>query len=90
MIRQQAKAAEMRKFLTTIYNETGRKEELDKFSDEEVLELAENLKNGVPFAIAGVRWRARRGNPSHARPGLSGRRRQAPRTTPSKNQVTHV
>ncbi len=50
MIRQQAKAAEMRKFLTTIYNETGRKEELDKFSDEEVLELAENLKNGVPFA----------------------------------------
>jgi DNA-directed RNA polymerase subunit beta len=50
MLKQQAKAAEMRKFLTTIYNETGRKEELDKFSDEEVLELADNLKNGVPFA----------------------------------------
>ncbi len=50
MLKQQAKAAELRTFLGTIYNETGRKEELDQFSDEEVLDLAENLKNGVPFA----------------------------------------
>ncbi len=50
MLKQQTKAAELRTFLGTIYNETGRKEELDQFSDEEVLGLAENLKNGVPFA----------------------------------------
>lgn len=40
----------MRKFLTTIYNETGKSEDLDSFSDEEILDLANNLKNGVPFA----------------------------------------
>tara|TARA_R110001599_G_C12275552_1_gene662240 strand:- start:8465 stop:12571 length:4107 start_codon:yes stop_codon:yes gene_type:complete len=50
MLKAQAKATEMRKFLTTIYNESGKSEELDKFSDEEVLILANNLKQGVPFA----------------------------------------
>jgi DNA-directed RNA polymerase subunit beta len=50
MLQAQAKAAEMRKFLTSIYNESGKAEELDKFSDEEILELANNLKHGVPFA----------------------------------------
>ena len=50
MLKAQAKAAELRKFLTTIYNESGRSEELDKFSDEEILQLANNLKHGVPFA----------------------------------------
>jgi len=40
----------LRKFLTTIYNETGKSEDLDSFSDEEILDLANNLKNGVPFA----------------------------------------
>jgi len=50
MLKIQAKAAELRKFLTTIYNETGKSEDLDSFSDEEILDLANNLKNGVPFA----------------------------------------
>ena len=50
MLQAQAKAAELRKFLTTIYNESGKPEELDKFSDEEILALANNLKHGVPFA----------------------------------------
>jgi DNA-directed RNA polymerase subunit beta len=50
MLQAQAKAAELRQFLTTIYNESGRKEELDSFSDDEILELARNLKHGVPFA----------------------------------------
>jgi DNA-directed RNA polymerase subunit beta len=50
MLQAQAKAAELRKFLTSIYNESGRSEELDKFSDDEVLQLANNLKYGVPFA----------------------------------------
>ncbi|MBS0308515.1 MAG: DNA-directed RNA polymerase subunit beta [Proteobacteria bacterium] len=50
MLKAQAKATELRKFLKTIYNESGKTEELDKFSDDEVLELASNLKSGVPFA----------------------------------------
>ena len=50
MLKASAKAAEMREFLKKVYNESGRSEDLDKFSDAEVLELADNLKNGVPFA----------------------------------------
>ncbi len=50
MLQQQAKAEELRKFLNQIYNSSGKKEELDQFSDEEILELAENLKDGVPMA----------------------------------------
>ncbi len=50
MLKAQLKAAEVRGFLKQIYNESGRTEELDKFSDGEILSLAENLKEGVPFA----------------------------------------
>jgi DNA-directed RNA polymerase subunit beta len=50
MIQAQAKVMELRSFLTSLYNETGRKEELDKLSDDEVLELAKNLREGTPFA----------------------------------------
>jgi DNA-directed RNA polymerase subunit beta len=50
MLKAQAKAAELRKFLTTIYNESGKSEDLDSFSDDEILALAANLKHGVPFA----------------------------------------
>jgi DNA-directed RNA polymerase subunit beta len=50
MLKAQTKAAELRDFLKKIYNESGRTESLDDFSDAEVLELAENLKLGVPFA----------------------------------------
>ncbi len=50
MLRVQAKAAEVRGFLKQIYNESGRTEALDKFTDGEILALAENLKEGVPFA----------------------------------------
>ena len=50
MLQAQAKAADLRTFLGKIYNETGRKEDLDSFSDEEILTLSANLKNGVPFA----------------------------------------
>ncbi|GAB3545681.1 DNA-directed RNA polymerase subunit beta [Noviherbaspirillum agri] len=50
MLQQQAKAAELRKFLTTIYNESGKSEDLDNFTDDEILQLAANLKHGVPFA----------------------------------------
>lgn len=50
MLQAQAKAQDVRTFLGKIYNETGRKEDLDSFTDEEILTLATNLKNGVPFA----------------------------------------
>jgi DNA-directed RNA polymerase subunit beta len=50
MLKAQTKAAEVRDFLKKIYNESGRSENLDGFSDAEVLELADNLKEGVPFA----------------------------------------
>jgi DNA-directed RNA polymerase subunit beta len=50
MLTAQAKAVELRGFLKKIYNESGRSEDLDNFSDAEVLVLADNLKHGVPFA----------------------------------------
>ncbi len=50
MLKAQAKAAELRGFLKKIYNESGRSEDLDNFSDAEILGLADNLKHGVPFA----------------------------------------
>ncbi|MGV2292200.1 DNA-directed RNA polymerase subunit beta [Trinickia sp. YCB016] len=50
MLQRQAKIAELREFLTKIYNESGRAEELDGFSDDEIVELAKNLREGVPFA----------------------------------------
>ncbi|MDR5855651.1 DNA-directed RNA polymerase subunit beta [Caballeronia sp. LZ062] len=50
MMQRQAKIEELRQFLTQIYNESGRKEELEGFSDDEIVELAKNLREGVPFA----------------------------------------
>src|SRR5205814_1737768 len=50
MLRAQATAAEVRKVIGKIYNGTGKVEAIDDFSDEEVFELARNLKEGVPFA----------------------------------------
>ena len=50
MLQQQAAAAEVRKFLDKIYNASGRGADIDSLSDEEVVELAGNLRGGVPFA----------------------------------------
>jgi DNA-directed RNA polymerase subunit beta len=50
MLRAQATAKEVRGFLDQIYNSSGKSENLDELSDAEVLEMAENLKEGVPFA----------------------------------------
>lgn len=52
MLQRQSKAAELRQFLTTIYNESGQREGIDGLTDDEVLDLADNLKYGVPFATA--------------------------------------
>jgi DNA-directed RNA polymerase subunit beta len=50
MLEQQAKTAEIRQLLNKIYNTSGKKEDLDSFTDEEITELAHNLKGGVPMA----------------------------------------
>ena len=50
MLQAEAKVAELRKFMDTLYNKSGRTEELSKLSDADVLEMASNLATGVPFA----------------------------------------
>jgi DNA-directed RNA polymerase subunit beta len=50
MLDEQTKVVEIRKLLDKIYNNTGKLEDLKSLSDTEILELASNLKNGVPFA----------------------------------------
>jgi DNA-directed RNA polymerase subunit beta len=50
MLEVQAKTAELRKFLENIYNRAGKVEDIASLTDIEVLELAQNLKSGVPFA----------------------------------------
>ena len=50
MLQQETKAAEMRTFLEEVYNSRGRKEDLSQLSDSDVLEMAANLTNGVPYA----------------------------------------
>ncbi|HSR02495.1 MAG TPA: DNA-directed RNA polymerase subunit beta, partial [Methylophilaceae bacterium] len=51
MLEAETKVAEIRQFLDKVYNDTrGKKEDISSLSDSEVLELAENLKRGVPFA----------------------------------------
>jgi len=51
MIREQKKAAEVRKFLEAVYNNgAGRIEELKSLDDEQLMELAGNLADGIPMA----------------------------------------
>ena len=51
MIKQQKEVAELRSFLGEIYNGVASKQEdLDSFSDGEIVELANNLRAGVPMA----------------------------------------
>jgi len=53
MIRQQKAVKEVRGFLEEIYNKTGEiqdREDLKSFTDTEVMDLATNLRGGVPMA----------------------------------------
>jgi DNA-directed RNA polymerase subunit beta len=51
MLEEQRKVAEVRKFLTEVYNQVGSTPvELKSLSDAEVLDLANNLRTGLPFA----------------------------------------
>jgi DNA-directed RNA polymerase subunit beta len=50
MLDAQVKVEELRGFLEEVYNTSGKKEDLASFSDAELLELASNLRGGVPIA----------------------------------------
>jgi DNA-directed RNA polymerase subunit beta len=50
LLKAQAKLAELRKFIERIYSSSGKEENISKLSDEEIMQLAFNLKEGVPFA----------------------------------------
>ena len=50
MLASQHNVAEIREFLNKIYNGSGKQESLTSLDDKEILELAENLSDGVPFA----------------------------------------
>ncbi len=50
LLKASAKAAELRKFLSRIYNHGGKPEDLGGLSDDDVITLAGNLREGVPFA----------------------------------------
>jgi len=50
MIKQQAAVAELRIMLQRIYNSSGKREDIDGMADEEIVQLAHNLRDGVPFA----------------------------------------
>jgi DNA-directed RNA polymerase subunit beta len=47
---EKAKVTAIREYLDKIYNSSGRKEDLDSFTDKEILEMAANLADGVPMA----------------------------------------
>ncbi|MCF6202366.1 MAG: DNA-directed RNA polymerase subunit beta [Methylococcaceae bacterium] len=50
MLEAQAKIVEIRGFLEKIYNSSGQKEDLNSFSEDEIMEMAGNLVGGVPMA----------------------------------------
>jgi DNA-directed RNA polymerase subunit beta len=50
MLQAQAQIAELREFLAKIYNTSGKLEDLDSLSDEDVIDLCRNLRGGVPMA----------------------------------------
>jgi DNA-directed RNA polymerase subunit beta len=47
---QKIEVQKIREFLAKLYNSTGTPARLEELSDDDIIELANNLKNGVPFA----------------------------------------
>ncbi|MCU7929302.1 MAG: DNA-directed RNA polymerase subunit beta [Candidatus Thiodiazotropha sp. (ex Codakia rugifera)] len=50
MLDAKNKMAELRGFLDKVYNTSGKKEDIDSMTDEEVVAMCQNLKSGVPMA----------------------------------------
>ncbi|MET0072339.1 MAG: DNA-directed RNA polymerase subunit beta [Candidatus Thiodiazotropha sp.] len=50
MLDAQQKIVELRKFLNKVYNTSGKSEDIKSLTDEEVVAMCQNLRNGVPMA----------------------------------------
>lgn len=50
MLEEQRKVQEIRQYMEAVYNASGRQEKIDTLGDREVLEMARNLTDGLPFA----------------------------------------
>ncbi len=51
MLKENAKPAELKSYLDKLYNNNAaNKEDINSFNNSEILELAENLRNGLPIA----------------------------------------
>ncbi len=50
MLEAKESTQELRKFMDKVYNNSGKSEDLNSLSDKEILELAHNLKGGVPMS----------------------------------------
>jgi DNA-directed RNA polymerase subunit beta len=50
MLKQQKAVHELREFIDQIYNHGGKKEDIKSLNDEEIVDLAHNLTQGVPVA----------------------------------------
>ena len=59
MLKAQANAGEVRKFLTRIYNGTGKPEDIESLDDHEIFQLADNLHRRRAVRDAGLRRRHR-------------------------------
>ena len=50
MLDRHVKVSELRRYLDKVYNDRGEKANLSELSDDELLAMANNLRDGVPFA----------------------------------------
>ena len=50
MLEAKKSAHDLRKFMDKIYNSSGKSEDLNSLSEEEIMHLAHNLKDGVPMS----------------------------------------
>lgn len=50
LLRKKKKPEQLRRFLNKVYNTSGKEEDLDSFTDTEILTLSGNLRGGVPMA----------------------------------------
>ena len=50
MLDRHVKVSELRRYLDKVYNDHGEKANLNELSDDELLAMANNLRDGVPFA----------------------------------------
>ncbi len=88
LLKGETRVAELRRLLERVYNSSGKPEDLSALSDEELARMAENLRDGVPFATPvfdGASEAEIRAMLDLAYPDADA---EALKLTPSKTQVT--